>query len=267
MKLSLTSLKNWKLLLPALLLAGGLAFFASHQVAHAQSDCVDPATGAACTPVPPPSGCTAADGCTPVPPPSRPKPTKTPTPRPRPTKTLTPTATETASATPTATVTNTEVATLPPRPAELAGVTPTELGPKPRPTSTPTARPFLSGTQAITRNTSNNRGLLIFGSLGALIIIAVVGFSGRFFGDSLRNLFPSHRGGGDGINGAISGNNPHGNELNGGISGNGINGNELNGGISANGLSQRSAELNPQPYPPKGTGNPSGHEFNGDGKL
>jgi hypothetical protein len=111
MKLSLKSMINWKLLLPAFVLAGGLVFFASRQVVHAQSDCVDPATGAACTPVPPPSGCTAADGCTPVPPPSRPKPTKTPTPRPRPTRTSTPTPTETATATATNTPTNTPTAT------------------------------------------------------------------------------------------------------------------------------------------------------------
>jgi hypothetical protein len=111
MKLNAKSLIDWKLLLPAFVLAGALAFFSSHQVAHAQTDCVDPATGAACTPVPPPSGCTAADGCTPVPPPSRPKPTRTPTPRPRPTQTPTPTATETTTPTETATTTSTPTTT------------------------------------------------------------------------------------------------------------------------------------------------------------
>jgi hypothetical protein len=141
MKLSLKSLINWKLLLPALLLSAGLVFFSSHQMAHAQSDCVDPATGAACTPVPPPScGVAGAPPC--EPPPSRPKPTKTPTPRPRPTRTSTPTATETV--TPTATTTTTDAPTLPPRPTEP--VQPT-LPPRPTepPQSTPTARPIISG--------------------------------------------------------------------------------------------------------------------------
>jgi hypothetical protein len=95
MKLIVKSLVNWRLLLLGLALAGGLTFFASNRVAYAQSDCIDPATGAACTPVPPPScGVAGAPPCEPPPtlPPSRPKPTKTPTPRPLPTRTPTPTA-------------------------------------------------------------------------------------------------------------------------------------------------------------------------------
>ena len=121
MKLIVNSLGNWKLFFLAFMLAVGFTFFfSSRQVVHAQSDCIDPATGAACTPVPPPScgvagtppcepppptsppppsGCTDAAGnpCTPVPPPSKPDPTNTP--RPRPTRTLAPTSTLTATPT------------------------------------------------------------------------------------------------------------------------------------------------------------------------
>jgi hypothetical protein len=114
MKLIVKSLMNWKVLLLAFALTLGLAFLSSHQVAHAQSDCIDPATGAACTPVPPPScGVAGAPPCEPPPPPpptsppSRPKPSKTPTPRPLPTRTSTPTSTETATATATPTSTST----------------------------------------------------------------------------------------------------------------------------------------------------------------
>jgi hypothetical protein len=125
MKLTVNSLMNWKLFLLAIVLAGGLVFFSSHQVAHAQSDCIDPATGAACTPVPPPScGVAGAPPC--EPPPSRPKPTKTPTPRPRPTRTPTPTATETASATPTSTATPTNTPTVIPLPLNTATSAPVD---------------------------------------------------------------------------------------------------------------------------------------------
>jgi hypothetical protein len=118
-------IKSFIVVLLVVLLTGGIAFFASHQIVHAQSDCVDPATGAACTPVPPPSGCTAADGCTPVPPPpSRPKPSKTPTPRPLPTRTSTSTVTETATATATATNTPTSTSTATPLPLNTATTAP-----------------------------------------------------------------------------------------------------------------------------------------------
>jgi hypothetical protein len=118
MKLIVKSLMNWNILLLAFTLAGGLAILSSHQVAHAQSDCIDPATGAACTPTPGPTcGVPGTPPCEPPPPPpptsppSRPEPSKTPTPRPLPTRTSTPTATETATATSTATAISTGTAT------------------------------------------------------------------------------------------------------------------------------------------------------------
>lgn len=137
------------------MLAGGLAFFSSQQVAHAQSDCIDPATGAACTPVPPgptcgvpgtppceppppppptspPSGCTDAAGnaCTPVPPPSNPDPTRTP--KPRPTNTPLPTATFTTTPT-TYFIMPKETAT--PTPLGMATATNQYIFPKTTPTS------------------------------------------------------------------------------------------------------------------------------------
>lgn len=130
MKLIVNSLGNWKLFFLAFTLAVGFAFFSSQQVAYAQSDCIDPATGAACTPVPPGPTCGVAGTppCEPPPPPpptsppSRPKPTKTPTPRPLPTRTATPIATETATPTATSTATETATATLLPVTATSAPV-------------------------------------------------------------------------------------------------------------------------------------------------
>jgi len=113
MEITVKSLVNWKFFLLVFVLSAGLVFFSSHQVAHAQSECTDPATGLPCAPAPtcgvpgtlpcepppptsppPPSGCTDAAGnaCTPVPPPpSNPDPTRTP--QPRPTNTPLPTVT------------------------------------------------------------------------------------------------------------------------------------------------------------------------------
>jgi hypothetical protein len=183
MKLNVKSLIDWKLLLPALVLAGALVFFPSHQVAHAQTDCVDPATGAACTPVPPPS-CGVA-GAPPCEPPSQPRPTRTPTPRPRPTRTLQPTATFTA--TPTETTSATYSPTLPPRPTEPIQPTlpprPTE---PPQPTRTPTMRPSINGLISSIKNNILKRNTLVTpksqqGSWGGLI---------DHFISWINNLFP-----------------------------------------------------------------------------
>jgi CHRD domain len=88
--------------LMAIVLVGFLYIFNSHQVAHAQSECIDPATGLPCAPAPtcglpglppcepPPPSCGVAGMPPCEPPPSKPDPTRTP--RPRPTRTPTPTA-------------------------------------------------------------------------------------------------------------------------------------------------------------------------------
>lgn len=100
-------LRNFVIL--ALLVTGVLSTPFTMENAHAQSDCVDPATGQQCTPTPEPPTCSSdpasANYCTPVPqqqPADKPKPTRT-----SPPPTLAPTFTFTPAATNTLTVTST----------------------------------------------------------------------------------------------------------------------------------------------------------------
>jgi hypothetical protein len=162
---------------------------------------------------------------------------------------------------------------------------------------TPTATPFFPDFQQnngqvnpgkLTGSSSDTRNLLLLGTLGALIVIGVVGFNWKFFGDgSVRNQFPSSPDGTKGFNGGIrsfnggvkniDSENLQGldggfNGLNGGSKDgfgdgsarnqfpsnpDGTNGGNLNGGLSGS----EKVELNPQPYPPKESTPPKGRNL------
>ncbi len=136
MRVTVKPLANWKFFLLAFALASLLVLFSSIDVAHAQTDCIDPATGAPCTPTPGPTcGVAGMPPCEQPPPPSKPEPTNTP--RPRPTRTPTPTATFTS------TPTVLYLPTLPPWPTLVPGITPQP---------TPTLRPSITGLITTVKN-------------------------------------------------------------------------------------------------------------------
>jgi len=188
-------LRNFVIL--ALLVTGVLSAPFTLQIAQAQSDCVDPATGQQCTPTPEPPTCSndpaSANYCTPVPqqqPADKPKPTRTsPPPTLAPTFTFTPTATSSPSPTATLTVApsdtptaTAEIVTLPPRPTEPS-LTPTEVGGNPYARQAATPIPYAWQIFPIDWGGSTLGRLLLFGIVGALIIIGIVWFSARAFAD------------------------------------------------------------------------------------
>ncbi len=182
----------------ALLVAGILSTPFTTQNVQAQSGCVDPATGGQCTETPVPPACSSdpasANYCTPVPPPQqpadKPKPTRTsPPPTLAPTFTFTPTATNSPSPTATLTVTpsdtptaTAELATLPPRPTEPS-LTPTEAGENPFVRKASTPIPYAWQIFPIDWGGSASGRFLLFGVVGALIIIGILWFRARGFAD------------------------------------------------------------------------------------
>lgn len=186
----------WKSFLFVILLTGLLALPLALQTVHAQSDCVDPATGGQCTPTPEPPTCSSdpasANYCTPVPqqqpPKDKPKPTRT-SPPPTLAPTFTPTATSSPSPTATLTVTpsftptaTVEFATLPPRPTEPS-LTPTEVGGNPFVRKASTPIPYVWQVIPIDWGGSPIGTWLLFGGIGALIIIGILWFRMRIFAD------------------------------------------------------------------------------------
>lgn len=185
----------WMVLSSAILLLGLLFLPYRAESAHAQG--CDPATGQQCPPTQQPAcGSPGQPPCTSGSSPgssSNPKPKQKPTktaPLPVSTRTLTPTATEPPSPTATLTFTATDAlaaivqsATLMPR-STLPAVTLTEASVTlvPRPTSTPQTYIRLIFPIDI-GGSSSFAEPLVFGVIGALIVIGILWFGARAFGN------------------------------------------------------------------------------------
>lgn len=173
----------WKILFSVLLL-----MFAAHlDTVHAQSDC-DPATGQNCSPTAAPTcglpGLPPCDGGSDA--------GTTANPKPKPTRTsLPPVFTRTFTPTPTATPTSTpepspsatsQPATLPPRPTEPS-LTPTKASVNPSARQASTPIPYVWQVLPIDWGGSPIGTWLLFGVVGALIIIGILWFRARSFAD------------------------------------------------------------------------------------